>query len=68
MVAAVVAYLVKSGNRRFTKGIYLGVLAGLAGSGLIAVLFTFLFGGSGPIQEISEGVRADRHAHAAVDQ
>ena len=56
VVAAVVAYLVKSGNQRFTKWIYLGVLAGLAGSGLIAVLFTFLFGGSGPIQEISEGV------------
>ena len=45
-------------NKRFTKFIYLGVLAGLAGSGLIAVLFTFLFGGSGPIQEISEGVCA----------
>lgn len=58
VVVAVVAYLVKSGNRRFTKWIYLGVLAGLAGSGLIAVLFTFLFGGSGPIQEISEGVCA----------
>lgn len=42
-----VAYLVKSGNQRFTKWIYLGVLAGLAGSGLVAVLFTFLFGGSG---------------------
>ena len=58
VVAAVVAYLVKSGNRRFTKWIYLGVLAGLAGSGLVAVLFTFLFGGSGPVQEISEGVCA----------
>ena len=58
MVAAVVAYLVKSGNQRFTKWIYLGVLAGLAGSGLVAVLFTFLFGGSGPVQEISEGVCA----------
>lgn len=58
VVAAVIAYLVKSGNKRFTKFIYLGVLAGLAGSGLIAVLFIFLFGGSGPIQEISEGVCA----------
>ena len=58
VVAAVIAYLVKSGNKRFTKFIHLGVLAGLAGSGLIAVLFTFLFGGSGPIQEISEGVCA----------
>ena len=58
VVAAVIAYLIKSGNKRFVKWIYLGVLAGLAGSGLIAVLFTFLFGGSGPIQEISEGVCA----------
>jgi high-affinity iron transporter len=58
VVAAVIAYLVKSGNKRFTKYIYLGVLVGLAASGLIAVLFTFLFGGSGPIQEISEGVCA----------
>lgn len=58
VVAAVIAYLVKSGNERFTKWIYLGVVAGLAGSGLVAVLFTFLFGGSGPIQEISEGVCA----------
>ena len=58
VVAAVVAYLVKSGNKRFTKWIYLGVVAGLAGSGLVAVLFTFLFGGSGPVQEISEGVCA----------
>lgn len=58
VVAAVIAYLIKSGNKRFAKWIYLGVLAGLAGSGLIAVLFTFLFGGSGPIQEISEGVCA----------
>ena len=58
VVAAVIAYLVKSGNKRFTKWIYLGVLVGLAGSGLIAVLFTLLFGGSGPIQEISEGVCA----------
>ncbi len=58
VVAAVIAYLVKSGNKRFTKYIYLGVLVGLAASGLIAVLFTFLFGGSGPIQEISEGACA----------
>lgn len=58
VVAAVIAYLVKSGNKRFTKWIYLGVVAGLAGSGLVAVLFMFLFGGSGPVQEISEGVCA----------
>lgn len=58
VVAAVVAYLVKSGNKRFTKWIYLGVVAGLAGAGLVAVIFVLAFGGSGPIQEIMEGVCA----------
>ena len=58
VVAAVIAYLVKSGNKRFSNCIYRCVIAGLAGSGLVALLFTFLFGGSGPIQEISEGVCA----------
>lgn len=58
VVAAVIAYLVKSGNKRFTKWIYLGVLVGLAGSGIIAVIFGLLFGGSGPQQEIMEGVCA----------
>lgn len=45
MVAAVVAYLVKSGNKRFTKWIYVGVLAGLAGAGVVAVIFVLAFGG-----------------------
>ncbi|KAA8828587.1 iron permease [Bifidobacterium myosotis] len=58
VVAAVIAYLVKSGNKRFTKWIYVGVLAGLAGSGIIAVIFGLMFGGSGPQQEIMEGVCA----------
>ena len=58
MVAAVVAYLVKSGNKRFTKWIYVGVLAGLAGAGVVAVIFVLAFGGSGPIQEIMEGTCA----------
>ncbi|MBW3088599.1 FTR1 family iron permease [Bifidobacterium sp. 82T24] len=58
VVAAVIAYLVKSGNRRFTKWIYVGVVAGLAGSGVIAVIFTLLFGGAGEEQEIMEGICA----------
>ena len=53
-----VEYQFKMTRKRFAKWIYLGVVAGLAGSGLVAVLFTFLFGGSGPVQEISEGVCA----------
>ncbi|RSX50031.1 iron permease [Bifidobacterium callimiconis] len=58
VVAAIIAYLIKSENKRFVKWIYVGVLAGLAGSGVVAVLFGLLFGGSGPIQEIMEGVCA----------
>ena len=58
VVAATVAYLVKSGNRRFVGWIYAGVAAGLAGSGVVAALFVALFGGSGPVQEIMEGVCA----------
>ena len=58
VVAAIIAYLIKSGNKRFVKWIYVGVLAGLAGSGVIAVIFMLAFGGSGPVQETMEGVCA----------
>lgn len=58
VVAAIIAYLVKSGNRRLVRWIYLGVVAGLAASGVIAAVFMALFGGSGPQQEIMEGVCA----------
>jgi high-affinity iron transporter len=58
VVAAIIAYLIKSGNKHFVKWIYVGVLAGLAGSGVIAAVFITLFGGSGPQQEIMEGVCA----------
>lgn len=40
------------------RWIYLGVVAGLAASGVIAAVFMALFGGSGPQQEIMEGVCA----------
>ena len=58
VIAAIIAYLVKSGNKRFVRWIYLGVLVGLLGAGLVAVIFVLAFGGSGPIQEIMEGVCA----------
>lgn len=58
VVTAIVAYLVKTNNRKLIHWIYLGVLAGLAGAGLVAVVFMQLFGGSGPQQEILEGVCA----------
>lgn len=58
VVAAVVAYLLRSGMRRFVRWVYAGALLGLAGSGIVAVVLTRLFGGSGPQQEIMEGVCA----------
>ena len=58
VVAAIIAYLVKSGYKSKIRYIYWGILAGLAGSGLVAILFTLLFNGNGPEQEILEGVVA----------
>lgn len=58
VVAAIVAYLVKSGNRRMTRWVYLGIVLGLVASGILAFAFTMLFGGSGPQQEITEGIVA----------
>ncbi|MCI1219797.1 MAG: FTR1 family iron permease [Bifidobacterium sp.] len=58
VVTAIIAYLLKSGNRRLVAWIYVGVVAGLIGSGFVAVLFGLLFSGTGPQQEIMEGVVA----------
>jgi high-affinity iron transporter len=58
VVTAIIAYLVKSDNRRLVIWIYVGVLAGLIGSGIMALLFVLLFNGSGPQQEIFEGAVA----------
>lgn len=58
VVAAIIAYLIKTGNKSMTRYIYFGVAAGLAASGILAVVFNALFGGSGPQQEITEGVVA----------
>lgn len=58
VVAAIIAYLIKTGNKSMTRYIYFGVAAGLAASGILAVVFNVLFGGSGPQQEITEGVVA----------
>lgn len=38
VVAAIIAYLVKSGNRRLVRWIYLGVVAGLAAAVVFAIL------------------------------
>ncbi|RBP97211.1 iron permease [Bifidobacterium aemilianum] len=58
VVAAIIAYLVKAGYKSKVKTIYWGILAGLAASGVMALLFSLLFNGNGPQQEILEGVVA----------
>jgi len=58
VVAAIIAYLVKSGHKDKVRHIYWGIAAGLIASGLVALLFTLLFNGNGPQQEILEGVVA----------
>ena len=58
VVAAIIAYLVKSGHKNMVKYIYLGIAAGIVASLAVAALFGLLFNGSGPQQEITEGVVA----------
>ncbi len=58
VVAAIIAYLIKSGHKKMVKYIYLGLVAGIIASLIVAALFGLLFNGSGPQQEITEGVVA----------
>ena len=58
VVAAIIAYLIKSGHKHMVKYIYMGLVAGIAASLVVAALFGLLFNGSGPQQEITEGVVA----------
>lgn len=58
VVAAIIAYLIKSGHKSMVKYIYMGLVAGIAASLVVAALFGLLFNGSGPQQEITEGVVA----------
>ncbi|WP_404984357.1 FTR1 family protein [Bifidobacterium fermentum] len=58
VVAAIIAYLLKAGHKDKIKYIYWGILAGLVGSGLVALLFTFVFSSAGAHQEMLEGVTA----------
>ncbi len=55
VIVAIIAYLVKTGNGHLKKQVYLGVLAGIVGSILLAVAIEMLLGGSGVAQEMIEG-------------
>ena len=58
VVAAIIAYLIKAGMKDRVKFIYAGILLGLAGSGVVAVLFAVLYESADSHQEILEGVVA----------
>lgn len=55
VVAAVVLYLVRSGNTRLTRYVYAGVGAGIAASALLAVILGAVLQNAGASQEVLEG-------------
>lgn len=58
VVAAVITYVVKTGRREQLRGVYLGVVAAIVVSVLLAVLFNLLTSSAalGMMQELIEGV------------
>ncbi len=61
IIAAIIAYLVKSGNRRSLKSVYIGALLGVAASFVAAAVLAWAksaFASAGMAQEIIEGVTA----------
>ena len=61
VIAAIIAYLVKSGNRRSLKNVYIGAVAGIAASFAAAAVLAWAkqaFVGAGLAQEVIEGITA----------
>ncbi|MBR6029749.1 MAG: FTR1 family iron permease [Clostridia bacterium] len=61
VIAAIIAYLVKSGNGKSLKNVYIGAAAGIAASFLAAAVLAWAksaFVGAGMAQEIIEGITA----------
>jgi high-affinity iron transporter len=56
VIAAIAAYLIRSGNLRQTRIVYISGFAALVASGIAAVAIQFVFEVSGANQEILEGV------------
>lgn len=61
VVAALVAYLVKTGNKKYLSGVYTGAIAGIVFSVILAIIFVFISNSLGDVaggagQEIFEGV------------
>ncbi len=61
VIAAIIAYLVKSGNGRSVKNVYIGAAAGIAASFAAAAVLAWAkqaFVGAGLAQEVIEGITA----------
>ena len=61
VIAAIIAYLVKSGNGRSLKNVYIGALLGIVASFVAAFILYFVkkaVAGAGMAQEIIEGITA----------
>ena len=61
VIAAIIAYLVKSGNGRSLKNVYIGALAGILASFAAAAVLYFVkqaVAGAGMAQELIEGITA----------
>ena len=61
VIAAIIAYLVKSGNGRSVKNVYIGAAAGVAASFAAAAVLAWAkqaFVGAGLAQEVIEGITA----------
>ena len=57
VIAAIIAYLVKTGKKKYIVSVYVGALGGIVVSILLAVLFSVIAGAqSGIAQEVFEGV------------
>lgn len=55
VIVAIIAYLVKTGNKKMCKSVYLGVVAAIIASMLLAWILDVVLGGSGVAQELIEG-------------
>ncbi len=61
VIAAIIAYLVKSGNGKSLRSVYIGAIAGIAASFIAAFILAWAksaFVGAGLAQEIIEGITA----------
>ena len=61
VIAAIIAYLVKSGNGKSLKNVYIGAIAGIIASFIAAAILYYAkqaFAGAGVAQEVIEGITA----------